>query len=59
MDGPRNHPCATRNDEAMKESQDVVCDFDVIETRFKFKIKQLLSLEGNELGQPLLKSVEN
>ena len=31
----------------------------VIETQSKFKIKQLLSLEGNELGQTLLKSVEN
>ena len=34
-------------------------DFDVIETRFKFKIKQLLTWKGNELNQALLKSVDN
>ena len=48
-----------RNDDETNESRDVVCDFDVIETRFKYKIKQLLTWKGNELNQALLKSVDN
>ena len=48
-----------RNDDEANESRDVVCDFDVIERRFKCKIKQLLTSKGNELAQTLLKSVEN
>ena len=48
-----------RNDDEANESRDVVCDFDVIERRFKCTIKQLLTSKGNELAQTLLKSVEN
>ena len=48
-----------RNDDEANESRDVVCDFDVIERRFKCKIKQLLTSKGNELDQTLLNSVEN
>ena len=48
-----------RNDDEANESRDVVCDFDVIERRFKCKIKQLLTSKGKELDQTLLNSVEN
>ena len=48
-----------RNDNEANEIHDIGCDFDVIETRFKFKIKQLLTWKGNELNQTLLKIVEN
>ena len=50
---------ALRNDDETNESHDVFCDLDVSETRFKFKIKQLLTWKGNELNQTLLKSVKN
>lgn len=44
-----------RNDEEANESRDVVCDFDVSESRLKYKIKQLLTSKGNKLNQALLK----
>ena len=47
-----------RNDDEANENYDVFCDFDVIERRFKCKIKQLLTSKGNELDQTLLNSVK-
>ena len=44
-----------RNDEEANETRDVVCDFDVSESRLKHKIKQLLTSKGNKLNQALLK----
>ena len=49
---------ATRDD-GVNESRDVVCDFDVSNSLFKFKIKQLLTLERNEMNHALLKYEEN
>ena len=47
------------NDDETNESHDIGYDFDELETRFKCKIKQLLTWKGNELNQTLLKIVEN
>ena len=44
-----------RNDEEANETRDVVCDFDVSESRLKHKIKQFLTSKGNKLNQALLK----
>jgi hypothetical protein len=46
-------------DDGANESRDVVCDFVVSNSWFKCKIKQLLTLERNEMNHALLKYEEN